>query len=444
MPVTNAPDPTRLVRRAEGAYGIVYRMIDGGKDNTSTKAMKVQDDVCPIEIEIMSELRHDNLCGLVGLRKLMQHRQPRLGLVMPFYTSTLNTARKSDVCGLRWLDQMVSALAYLHAHNILHLDIKPPNILITQDRSRAILCDFGLSLRSPYPHIFNTRHRVTPGFLPPEAGPRVNPGLPVLSYHLINEEDAKDGGIELEGNELLGYVYAPDVDYYSLGETFGQMFSNSNNNSLQAHIAGLRHPDPAQRRLTPPNSPVQVQATLCKVPPAPPGPPERHELPSHVDGWPLRSPQEGRIALGDTILDLGIAKFMNHAFSQSVDIPSAVLVVALSIIGRMSCERTLNRVTAACFLALKYALCEDIETNDFDVAWVRRDTEVDITKQINGLFMPLTGNPARVETVDDLVALHALMRDQPPPYACYTITDKLPLLEIPLRYVLRNKAAPSP
>eukprot|EP00940_MAST-03C_sp_MAST-3C-sp2_P001148 g1148.t1 len=47
-------------------------------------------------------------------------------------------------CLLRWCTQMCSALQYLHGINVLHMDVKPANVLL--DRNKNIkLCDFGLA-----------------------------------------------------------------------------------------------------------------------------------------------------------------------------------------------------------------------------------------------------------------------------------------------------------
>lgn len=55
-----------------------------------------------------------------------------------------NQGVMSEDVSLAYIRQIAEALSYLHKHNILHLDIKPANILVNQD-DKAILIDFGIS-----------------------------------------------------------------------------------------------------------------------------------------------------------------------------------------------------------------------------------------------------------------------------------------------------------
>lgn len=50
----------------------------------------------------------------------------------------------SEARAVRYIHQVADALCYLHSNNILHLDVKPANILLN-DKDAAILIDFGIS-----------------------------------------------------------------------------------------------------------------------------------------------------------------------------------------------------------------------------------------------------------------------------------------------------------
>lgn len=46
---------------------------------------------------------------------------------------------------IKVIREVASALDYIHARNILHLDVKPANIIIRKDNHMAVLIDFGIS-----------------------------------------------------------------------------------------------------------------------------------------------------------------------------------------------------------------------------------------------------------------------------------------------------------
>ncbi|HTP11746.1 MAG TPA: serine/threonine-protein kinase [Anaerolineae bacterium] len=77
---------------------------------------------------------------------------------------------------LEWADQLLSALEYIHANNVIHRDVKPANIRRTTD-GRIFLVDFGLV--KPYslndPHTMTMFHGIgTPEYAPPE---QYDPGV---------------------------------------------------------------------------------------------------------------------------------------------------------------------------------------------------------------------------------------------------------------------------
>ena len=75
----------------------------------------------------------------------------------------------ADEC-LRYVRQIGDALAYMHAHNMLHLDLKPGNVML-RGNGDAVLIDFGLSKQydaDGKPEASATITNGTPGYAPIE------------------------------------------------------------------------------------------------------------------------------------------------------------------------------------------------------------------------------------------------------------------------------------
>ena len=99
-----------------------------------------------------------------------------------------------------WYDDIRDALAYVHAHGIVHRDIKLQNVLIGPD-GHAVLSDFGVA------RIFDSALRKEVG-LSPEA-----------TLHSIREgRRTVMGSLGYLAPELeLGVAASPASDYYALG-----------------------------------------------------------------------------------------------------------------------------------------------------------------------------------------------------------------------------------
>lgn len=97
----------------------------------------------------------------------------------------------SEQKAISYITQIGQALHSLHQHNILHLDVKPDNVLLNS-RGEAVLIDFGVSKRYD------------------QTGSQTSTTPIGLSKGYAPFEQYKDGGMEL---------FTPATDIYSLGAT---------------------------------------------------------------------------------------------------------------------------------------------------------------------------------------------------------------------------------
>tara|TARA_R110002096_G_scaffold215310_9_gene403123 strand:- start:31998 stop:34139 length:2142 start_codon:yes stop_codon:yes gene_type:complete len=142
----------------EGTFGTVYRATYRGISERALKVFKPDTVELPTmarELEKLSSMAEHP--GIVTLHDF------DLLTSTPFYAMSLHADAKEDgtwrsrslmdICGkrdakenARLIDQMAAALAYLHRHQILHCDIKPTNVMLTDENPPRIkICDFGQS-----------------------------------------------------------------------------------------------------------------------------------------------------------------------------------------------------------------------------------------------------------------------------------------------------------
>lgn len=76
----------------------------------------------------------------------------------------------SEQQALRYISQVLDALAYVHSRGLLHLDIKPGNIMIDRATDRAVLIDFGATKQFDRSStgFSSTAPAFTKGYAPPE------------------------------------------------------------------------------------------------------------------------------------------------------------------------------------------------------------------------------------------------------------------------------------
>ncbi len=99
----------------------------------------------------------------------------------------------TEADAVRYIRDTAAALEHIHARQIMHLDVKPGNIMVREEDRRAILIDFGLS----------KHYDATSG----EATSTTPVGV---SHGFAPMEQYKQGGVS---------KFSPETDIYSLGAT---------------------------------------------------------------------------------------------------------------------------------------------------------------------------------------------------------------------------------
>ena len=99
---------------------------------------------------------------------------------------------------LKYIKEVGEALAYVHSHNINHLDIKPANIMVRKRDDKAILIDFGLAKQYD------------------SEGYQTSTTPTGISHGFAPFEQYRDGGVK---------EFSPQTDVYSLAATLYYLIS---------------------------------------------------------------------------------------------------------------------------------------------------------------------------------------------------------------------------
>ena len=136
----------------EGAYGIVYKCKnkETGKYVAIKRFKEVDDDLVKKtmkrELKMLQKLHHPNVVDFQEAYK----RKGNLYLVFEFVEKNLLELLQEHPQGLEpnlirhLIYQLCKAIKYMHDQNIIHRDVKPENLLIT-DNMELKLCDFGFA-----------------------------------------------------------------------------------------------------------------------------------------------------------------------------------------------------------------------------------------------------------------------------------------------------------
>eukprot|EP00347_Sterkiella_histriomuscorum_P014901 403359081 len=140
----------------QGAFGVVFKAKCLETNETVAVKKVLQDKKYKNrELDILQELTHPNIINIKHhffSTNDDNDTEEYLNIVTEFYPDTLNkittyfSKQKKNLpffLTKLYTFQLLRGLAYLHAKNIAHRDIKPQNLLIDSDTQKLVICDFG-------------------------------------------------------------------------------------------------------------------------------------------------------------------------------------------------------------------------------------------------------------------------------------------------------------
>jgi serine/threonine-protein kinase len=209
-----------------GAMGVVYRAYDENLEReVAIKVMSEQlrDHAQALvlfasEGKMLAQLNHPNI---VAIYDQIGDRDEAM-LVMELVEGiTLDRAlAKCERYGwrgaLQIVDQLCAGLAYAHEKNVIHRDIKPPNIFITP-KGDVKLGDFGLARVMRALAIRSTELRGTPMYMAPEqiTGAALDQRVDLYAVGCTLFELLAGRPVFTEGEPMFQHVSTPPPD---LGE----------------------------------------------------------------------------------------------------------------------------------------------------------------------------------------------------------------------------------
>ncbi|XP_017284900.1 myosin light chain kinase, smooth muscle isoform X2 [Kryptolebias marmoratus] len=201
-----------------GKFGLVYKLIH--KDTGCVCAGKFykgrrakEREAARKEIELMNFLHHPKLVQCLGA----YDHKPEMVMVMEFIAGgelferiVDDNFEHTEPASVRYMQQILEGISYMHQQNIVHLDLKPENIVCVDTTGTSIkIIDFGLASRLDDSTPLKVMHG-TPEFVAPEVI-NYEPvclatdmwSIGVICYILLSGESPFQGNSEAETLALV-------------------------------------------------------------------------------------------------------------------------------------------------------------------------------------------------------------------------------------------------
>ncbi|KAG8197391.1 hypothetical protein JTE90_013513 [Oedothorax gibbosus] len=157
-----------------GTYGDVLKMFDPESQTSFAAKIVTQEMITEAESVLWPTLDHPNIVPLTESVELSLVKA--VVYIMPIQVASLRAVMndwefrtKTDALDQvkKWLSQTLSGLEYLHGRDLVHLDVKEDNVLISHSGT-AMLCDF-TCLNDATKPIHSTKVGSPFMYRPPEA-----------------------------------------------------------------------------------------------------------------------------------------------------------------------------------------------------------------------------------------------------------------------------------
>jgi Protein kinase domain len=202
----------------QGAMGVVFRAYHSQLERTG--AVKVMQAMSPdadsvarfrYEAKAIAKLRHPNIVDVYDFGEFEGTPYMIVEYVPGGSLASRMSRRPLDQeTALKYLRGIAAGLDYAHQHGVVHRDVKPANVLLT-DEDAPVLADFGLAklLQGSSLKSMTGVTTGTPAYMAPEqvTGSKVGPpadrySLATIAYEMLT------GVIPFDGEALMELLYA--------------------------------------------------------------------------------------------------------------------------------------------------------------------------------------------------------------------------------------------
>ncbi len=164
-----------------GGFGITYSAVDKNTNNivaikTLNPIHQSKVDFEQQQVKFVQEAFRLRQCSHPHIVKVHEviNENGLWGMVMEYVQGEdlavyINQRGKlSEVEALKYINQVGTALEYIHQQGMLHRDVKPNNIVLRQSQQEAVLIDFGLAREFNLNQTGSMTNAMTEGYAPIE------------------------------------------------------------------------------------------------------------------------------------------------------------------------------------------------------------------------------------------------------------------------------------